>query len=70
MLRLRTRLLALSALVTLVAVTPGFAPSAPVNPLLQPSTLPFGAPPFDRINAPTFENTLSPWRNRGSCFRE
>ncbi len=45
----RSRLLALSALVALVAVTPAFAPSAPENALLAPSTLPFQAPPFDKI---------------------
>jgi peptidyl-dipeptidase Dcp len=45
----RSRLLALSALVALVAVTPALAPSAPENPLLAPSTLPFQAPPFDKI---------------------
>jgi peptidyl-dipeptidase Dcp len=30
-------------------LTPGVAPSAPENPLMQVSTLPYGALPFDRI---------------------
>lgn len=33
----------------LAALTPGLAQNAHVNPLLAPSTLPFGAPPFDKI---------------------
>ncbi|MGB6986157.1 MAG: M3 family metallopeptidase [Candidatus Aquilonibacter sp.] len=42
------RLAALLALFALVAIPSAPAPSA-TNPLLAPSTLPFGAPPFDRI---------------------
>jgi peptidyl-dipeptidase Dcp len=42
------RLVAVFAAALAVA-SPLVAPSAPVNPLLEPSTLPFGAPPFDRI---------------------
>ena len=42
------RLVAAIALLALVAIPPAPAPSA-TNPLLTPSTLPFGAPPFDRI---------------------
>jgi peptidyl-dipeptidase Dcp len=48
MLRTR-RLLALGAAMALTAITPGLAQNAPANPLLEPSTLPFGAPPFDKI---------------------
>jgi peptidyl-dipeptidase Dcp len=39
----------MAVILGLVAVPPVAAPSAPENPLLAPSTLPFGAPPFDRI---------------------
>ena len=42
------RLIAVTAAAIAVLV-PLAAPGARVNPLMQPSTLPFGAPPFDRI---------------------
>jgi len=43
------RLFALATVIALTLLTPGVAPSAPENALMQPSTLPFGAIPFDRI---------------------
>ncbi len=46
----RMRLFAVGAVVALTLLTPGVGPSAAENPLMQPSTLPFGALPFDRIN--------------------
>ena len=42
------RLVALAVLLALVAIPSAPAPSA-TNPFFTPSTLPFGAPPFDRI---------------------
>ncbi|HEY1976674.1 MAG TPA: M3 family metallopeptidase [Candidatus Baltobacteraceae bacterium] len=42
-------LLATFAALTLAVLATVPAPSAPENPLMQPSTLPFGALPFDRI---------------------
>ena len=56
--KIRTRLIAGSALAALIAVTPGVAPSAPANPLMQPSTLPFGAPPFDKITDADYQPAI------------
>ena len=42
------RLVAAIVLFALVAIPSAPAPSA-TNPFFAPSTLPFGAPPFDRI---------------------
>jgi len=47
------RLAAAIVLFAFVAIPSGPAPSA-TNPLLTPSTLPFGAPPFDRIKDSDF----------------
>jgi len=47
--RFAMRLAAIAAVIALVAVAPVAAPSAS-NPFFAPSTLPFGAPPFDRIS--------------------
>lgn len=44
------RLLVVPAAIALVLLTAGPAPSADENPLMQPSTLPYGALPFDRIS--------------------
>ncbi|MBV8374478.1 MAG: dipeptidyl carboxypeptidase II, partial [Candidatus Eremiobacteraeota bacterium] len=44
------RMLAIPSAIALAALTSGPAPGAPENPLMQPSTLPFGALPFDRIS--------------------
>jgi peptidyl-dipeptidase Dcp len=44
------RLFALPVLFAFAVLTVGTATSAPGNPLMQPSTLPFGALPFDRIS--------------------
>jgi peptidyl-dipeptidase Dcp len=49
MFRPRTRLFAVSAVVALAVLTPNVSSGAQENPLLQSSTLPFGAPRFDRI---------------------
>src|SRR5579884_2141227 len=43
------RSLVICTALMLALVTRATAPSAPQNPLLEPSTLPFGAPRFDRI---------------------
>ncbi|HET7814970.1 MAG TPA: hypothetical protein VFL13_11410, partial [Candidatus Baltobacteraceae bacterium] len=45
---IRVKTAALSAALLFFTV-PGAAPMAAGNPLLSPSTLPFGAPPFDKI---------------------
>jgi peptidyl-dipeptidase Dcp len=39
-------------------LTPGQVPSAPENPLMQPSTLPFGALPFDRISDSDYQPAI------------
>ena len=44
------RLLKIPAAIALVVLTVGPATSAAENPLMQPSALPFGALPFDRIS--------------------
>jgi peptidyl-dipeptidase Dcp len=43
------RLVTVTVAAALAVLIPFGVPSAHENPLLQPSTLPFGAPPFDRI---------------------
>jgi peptidyl-dipeptidase Dcp len=52
------RLLVISAAIALAMLTAGPAPSAPENPLLQPSTLPFGALPFDRISDSDYQPAI------------
>ncbi|HZY98791.1 MAG TPA: hypothetical protein VFE36_04390, partial [Candidatus Baltobacteraceae bacterium] len=44
------RLFAIPAVIAFAALAAGAATGAPDNPLMQPSTLPFGALPFDRIS--------------------
>ena len=51
------RLVAVTAAAIAVLI-PIAAPSAPVNPLMQPSTLPFGAPPFDRISDSDYQPAI------------
>jgi peptidyl-dipeptidase Dcp len=52
------RLLAIPAVIALAAVTAGPVTSAPKNPLMQPSTLPFGALPFDRISDSDYQPAI------------
>jgi len=47
--RTSPRLAALTAMAALVIAVSAAAPAALQNPFFSPSTLPFGAPPFDRI---------------------
>ena len=42
----------------LAIAVPIAAPSAPENPLMQPSTLPFGAPPFDKITDADYQPAI------------
>jgi peptidyl-dipeptidase Dcp len=48
----------ISAVIALAALTAGPATSAPENPLMQPSTLPFGALPFDRISDSDYQPAI------------
>jgi peptidyl-dipeptidase Dcp len=41
-----------------VLIAPATAPSAPANPFFSPSTLPFGAPPFDRIKDSDYQPAI------------
>jgi peptidyl-dipeptidase Dcp len=52
------RVLAILAAVALAVLTPGPGTSAPENPLMQPSTLPFGALPFDRISDSDYQPAI------------
>jgi peptidyl-dipeptidase Dcp len=52
------RLLIIPAAIALAVLTVGPAPSAPANPLMEPSTLPFGALPFDRINDSDYQPAI------------
>jgi peptidyl-dipeptidase Dcp len=52
------RLLAIPAAIALAILTAGPAPSALGNPLMQPSTLPFGALPFDRISDSDYQPAI------------
>jgi peptidyl-dipeptidase Dcp len=52
------RLFALPAAIALVVLTAGAATSAPENSLMQPSTLPFGALPFDRISDSDYQPAI------------
>jgi peptidyl-dipeptidase Dcp len=52
------RLLAIPAVIALAALTAGPVTSAPENPLMQPSTLPFGALPFDRITDSDYQPAI------------
>lgn len=52
------RLLVIPAAIALAVSTAGPAPSAPANPLMQPSTLPFGALPFDRISDSDYQPAI------------
>jgi peptidyl-dipeptidase Dcp len=52
------RLLAISAAIAVCALTAGPVTSAPENPLMQPSTLPFGALPFDRISDSDYQPAI------------
>jgi peptidyl-dipeptidase Dcp len=51
------------AAAAVILLAPTGAPGAPVNPLLAPSTLPFQAPPFDKITdadyLPAFEEGMA-----------
>ncbi len=66
------RLIAAIVLFALVAIPSAPAPSA-TNPFFAPSTLPFGAPPFDRIKdsdyLPAFREGIAQQdaRVRGDC---
>lgn len=44
--------------IALLAVTLAAAPAAPANPLMQPSTLPFGAPAFDTIGDADYQPAI------------
>jgi peptidyl-dipeptidase Dcp len=63
---LSTRAIALSIIASLAVLAPSPASSARVNPFFSPSTLPFGAPPFDRITdadyLPAFEAGMAQQR--------
>jgi peptidyl-dipeptidase Dcp len=52
------RNLAISATIALASLMAGPATSAPENPLMQPSTLPFGALPFDRISDSDYQPAI------------
>jgi peptidyl-dipeptidase Dcp len=52
------RHLAILAVIALPALTAAPATSAPQNPLMQPSTLPFGALPFDRISDSDYQPAI------------
>ena len=52
------RHLAIPAAIALAALTAGSATSAPENLLMQPSTLPFGALPFDRISDSDYQPAI------------
>jgi peptidyl-dipeptidase Dcp len=52
------RLLPIPAAIALAVLTAGPATSAPENPLMQPSTLPFGALPFDRISDSDYQPAI------------
>ncbi|MGB8907384.1 MAG: M3 family metallopeptidase [Candidatus Cybelea sp.] len=52
------RHLAIPAAITLAALTAGSATSAPENLLMQASTLPFGALPFDRISDSDYQPAI------------
>jgi peptidyl-dipeptidase Dcp len=58
MTRLSFCISALVALLTFATLTPAMAPSVPSNPFFEPSTLPFGAPPFDRIKDSDYQPAL------------
>ncbi len=55
---LAMRLLALPTAIALAVLTAGAAPSAAENPLMQPSTLPFGALPLDRIGDSDYQPAI------------
>lgn len=46
------------AAIALAVLSAGPAPSAPENPLMQPSTLPYGALPFDRISDSDYQPAI------------
>jgi peptidyl-dipeptidase Dcp len=52
------RHLAIPAAIALAALTAGPATSAPENSLMQPSTLPFAAVPFDRISDSDYQPAI------------
>ncbi|HKE37615.1 MAG TPA: M3 family metallopeptidase [Candidatus Baltobacteraceae bacterium] len=52
------RLFAIPVVFALASLTAGAAASAPGNPLMQPSTLPFGAFPFDRISDSDYQPAI------------
>ncbi len=52
------RFLSISAAIAVAALTAGPAASAPENPLMQPSTLPFGALPFDRLRDSDYQPAI------------
>ena len=52
------RHLAIPAALALAALTAGPATSAPENPLMQSSTLPFGALPFDRLSDSDYQPAI------------
>jgi peptidyl-dipeptidase Dcp len=52
------RLLPIPAAIALAVLTAGPAPSALQNPLMQPSTLPFGALPFDRVGDSDYQPAI------------
>ncbi|HEX3430889.1 MAG TPA: M3 family metallopeptidase [Rhizomicrobium sp.] len=58
MLRLRSFCLGAAATVALAAPGPAFAALPASNPFAQPSTLPFQAPPFDRIKDTDYQPAL------------
>lgn len=49
---------ALIAVLAFVTIARGAAPGAPSNPFFEPVTLPFGAPPFDRIKDSDYQPAL------------
>ncbi|MFZ0031116.1 MAG: M3 family metallopeptidase [Candidatus Cybelea sp.] len=52
------RLLPIPAAIALAVLTTGPTTSAPENPLMQPSALPFGALPFDRISDSDYQPAI------------
>ncbi|MGA9944314.1 MAG: M3 family metallopeptidase [Candidatus Cybelea sp.] len=52
------RLLPIPAAIALAALTTGPTTSTPGNPLMQPSALPFGALPFDRISDSDYQPAI------------
>ena len=56
--RMVTRRFAVISLAAFLAAVPAVAPSAQQNPLMEPSALPFGAPPFNKITDADYQPAI------------